>query len=225
MEIFWFIGLGVLIFIGAAILGGYLNAKRKAALREKAAELGLTYVDGKHPELAREFDWVEALRKGSRRYGFDLMLGKPSEWEVKIFSYHYQVQSSTSEGGSTVTHYYLSVFSMALPVAVPELRIFPEDVLSKVAQALGYEDIDFESHEFSKKFCVRSKDKKFAYAVCHPQMMEWMLGRPDLNMEMEGAHLALICSGKLTAQKVEPNLRRLLELRERMPDYLWEMLK
>ena len=39
----------------------------------------------------------------------------------------------------------------------------------------GYQDIKFESAEFSKTFCVRSPDKKFAYDVCNAKMMEYLL--------------------------------------------------
>jgi len=30
---------------------------------------------------------------------------------------------------------------------------------------------------------VRSRDKKFAYDVCHPRMMEYLLARRDLAIE------------------------------------------
>ena len=32
-------------------------------------------------------------------------------------------------------------------------------VFSKIAQAFGYDDIDFESHEFSRRVCVRAADR------------------------------------------------------------------
>jgi hypothetical protein len=90
-----------------------------------------------------------------------------------------------------------------------------------VLQAFGYDDIDFESHEFSRKFCVRSKDKKFAYDVCHARMIEYLLANDDLNIEIENMTLALAYSGVLKAEEIEPNLRRLVEVRELMPKYLF----
>ena len=84
----------------------------------------------------------------------------------------------------------------------------------------GYEDIDFESQEFSKAFCAREKDKQFAYDVCHPQMMDYLLANRNLNVELEGHALALTLGGRLVPQQIEFNLQRLLEIRARLPDYL-----
>ena len=94
-------------------------------------------------------------------------------------------------------------------------------MLSKIAQALGYDDIDFESAEFSRTFCVRSKDRKFAYDVCHAQMIEYLLANRDLSLEIEGPALALAFNRRLSAAEIETNLQRLLEIRLRLPEYLF----
>jgi hypothetical protein len=39
----------------------------------------------------------------------------------------------------------------------------------------GYGDIKFESAEFSKTFCLRTPDKKFAYDACNAKMIEYLL--------------------------------------------------
>lgn len=94
-------------------------------------------------------------------------------------------------------------------------------MLSKIAQAFGYEDVDFESAEFSRAFCVRAKDKKFAYDVCHAQMMEYLLANRDLSIEIENRALALAFGTRLSAADIESNLHRLLEIRSRLPEYLF----
>jgi hypothetical protein len=38
---------------------------------------------------------------------------------------------------------------------------------------------------------VRSPDKKFAYDVCHAQMMEYLLANRDLSIEIENEVIAL----------------------------------
>jgi hypothetical protein len=104
---------------------------------------------------------------------------------------------------------------------MPELVIGKEGLFSKVAQAFGYDDIDFESHEFSRKFCVRSGDKKFAYDVCNARMIEYLLSNTDLTIEIEGDALALSFGSRLAPEKIEPNLNRLITIRSLMPDYLF----
>jgi hypothetical protein len=108
-----------------------------------------------------------------------------------------------------------------LPGSFPELVIDKEGFFSKVAQALGYDDIDFESHEFSRKFRVRSSDKKFAYDVCNGQMIEYLLSNIDLSIEIEGEVMAISFRSRLSPEYIEPNLNRLVRVRSLMPDYLF----
>jgi hypothetical protein len=62
----------------------------------------------------------------------------------------------------------MSFFILSLQRSFPELIIEPEEAVSKFTQALGFADIAFESHEFSQKFHVHSRDKKFAYDCRNP---------------------------------------------------------
>ena len=120
-----------------------------------------------------------------------------------------------------VTRVSADTIVLQLPQSFPELTLSREGFLSKIAQAFGYDDIDFESKEFSDKFCVRSRDKKFAYDVCNPRMMEYLLANSDLALQIEGQALAFVCESKLDLNTIEPNLNRLAELRSHMLNYLF----
>ena len=137
------------------------------------------------------------------------------------FDYHYETHSRDSKGRRHTYHHYFSFFILLLPVRFPELRITHEGLFSKIAQAFGYADIDFESAEFSRAFCVRSTDKKFAYDVCHARMMEYLLANRDLSIEIENEALALAFDSRLAPEQIELNLQRLAEIRSRLPDYLF----
>ena len=110
---------------------------------------------------------------------------------------------------------------LKLPGYFPELVIGPEGIFSKIAQAVGYDDIDFESHEFSSTFCVRSADKKFAYDVCNARMIEYLLSNRDFSIEIENNVLAIAFSRCLAPESIEANLQRLVHVRSLMPDYLF----
>ena len=142
--------------------------------------------------------------------------------EVLVFDYHYETHSTNSKGHRTTHHHYFSFFMIFLPREFPELTICKEGFLSKIAQAVGYDDIDFESHEFSRRFCVRSRDKKFAYDVCNAQMIEYLLANTDLAVEIESNVLALGFGSRMNPQEIEHNLNRLIEVREKLPAYLFE---
>ncbi len=86
---------------------------------------------------------------------------------------------------------------------------------------MGYDDIDFESNEFSKNFCVRSKNKKFAYDFCNSQMIEYLMPHSNSNLEVEGQTLALIFNSTLEATNIQYRLDILLEIRKHIPDFVW----
>ena len=218
--IFIFI-LFVLLIIGGAIWAAIAARKRREELFELAARLGLNFRPGEDYELAERFAFLDHLAQGDNRYAFNVLSGTYRQNEVLVFDYHYETHSTDSKGNRQTHHHYFSFFILLLPASFPELKITREGLLSKIAQAIGYEDIDFESAEFSRSFCVRSKNRKFAYDVCNAQMMEYFLASRDLSLEIEGSALALAFDARLSAAEIEGNLQRLLEIRLRLPDYLF----
>ncbi len=214
----------IILFIGILIVGGIFSAisrkKRREAMTALAASLGLTFDPDRNRHLAGKYKFLNKLRSGSNRYAFNVLAGSYQGHEITAFDYHYETHSSSSKGGRRTHHHYFSFFILHLSVSCPELTIGPEGFLSKIAQAVGYDDVDFESHEFSRRFCVRSQDKKFAYDVCHARMIEYLLVNDDLVIEIEGQAMALYFSRRLKPECIKPNLERLIQLRDLMPEYL-----
>jgi len=209
------------IVIAALVFGALAARRRRQALAGLAARLGLRFDPDADHGLAGQFGFLDKLAMGDNRHAFNVLSGPFRGHEIMAFDYHYETHSTDSKGNRTTHHHYLSVFILFLPRSFPELRIVREGWFSKIAQVFGYDDIDFESAEFSRAFCVRSKDKKFAYDVCHTRMMEYLLANRDLSVEIENRALALVFEGQLSPQRIESNLARLLEIRSRLPDYLF----
>ena len=210
----------IVVFIAIAVVAmilGYLSAlKRREAMMAVATKLGLSFHYPKDRDIARRYKFLDKLRRGHNRYAYNILSGRHQKHEVILFDYHYQTGS-----GKDTHHYNISFFILHLTAIFPELVIGPEGFFSKIAQAIGYDDIDFESHEFSRRFCVRSKDKKFAYDVCNARMIEYLLSNADLTIEIEGDALAISFERRLTPEDIEPNLSRLVAVRSLMPDYLF----
>jgi len=215
MQPIFFIGFLALVIV-LGILGHLAAQKRRQAMMAVASRLGLRFDPNKSRDLARRFEFIDRMRAGQDRYAFNVISGNFQGHEVMAFDYHYRTGS-----GKDTQHHYLSFFILRLPRSFPELTIGPEGFFSKIAQAVGYDDIDFESHEFSRKFCVRSKDKKFAYDVCNAQMIEYFLANPDLTIEIELDSLAVAFQRRLKPEQIEPNLQRLIQVRSLIPDYLF----
>ncbi|PTX92857.1 hypothetical protein DB345_14500 [Spartobacteria bacterium LR76] len=213
---------GAAIVAAVALFDAWMEKKRREAFLALAAELGLEYSPERDRSLAERCSFLNLLVQGDNRYAQHIFTGMYEGLPTMVFEYHYETVSRSSKGGRTVHHHYLSVFLTRVPGPVPELTIRPEGFLSKAAQALGYDDIDFESAEFSRKYCVRSRDKRFAYDVCHPAVIELLLQHPGVDIEIEGYDMALIKEYGLESFEVAGNLDLLTRFRQLWPDHLKE---
>jgi hypothetical protein len=212
------------VLFGIAALGyvGYrFEKKRTEAFLLLAQRLGLRFAPGKDRTIPLRYGFLDALAKGDNRYAYNVMSGTYRDQPVQVFDYHYQHTSTDSKGRRTTHHTHFSYFALLLPVEFPELRVYPENFLSRIGQALGFDDIDFESVEFSRAFTVRSKDKKFAYDVCNARMMELMLQNTSMSLEIEAGCLAMGKATRLDPEKIQAELDRLIEVRLLMPEYLF----
>lgn len=220
MDVLLFIGF--LILVGGIAYISHLQAKkRREAFQAIATQYGFSFSPGRDRSFVRRFSFLEHMDDGSNRYAFNIMSG-PLEGQIAhVFDYHYETYSRDSKGRRSTRHHYFSIFTLALPKGFPELFITRETLFSKLGQALGFDDIDFESHEFSKRYAVKSRDKKFAYDFCNAQMIEFLLSQRDLIIEVEGDTLSLTFKGKLSPESIEPNIKRILHIRGLMPEYLF----
>ncbi len=214
--------VGFIAIIVVVSVLAYISArKRREAMAKLAAKLGLCFEPDKNWDTAQRYSFLDKLRAGSNRYAFNILSGNYKDYDVTVFDYHYETYSTDSKGHRQTHHHYFSFFILHLPTSFPELVIGSEGFFSKIAQAIGYDDIDFESYEFSRKFCVRSPDKKFAYDVCNARMIEYLLSNTDLTIEIEGGALAVSFSSRLSPEQIEPNLNRLITVRSFLPEYLF----
>ncbi len=207
-----------------AIVMGYLShlreKERREAFQTLAHELGMQYIprDGSIPT---RYGYLDALRVGTHRYAYNVLAGMWSGHPVQAFDYHYATRSTDSKGRRRTQHHHVSFFVLEQELDSPELRIYAEGFFSKLGQMLGFDDIDFESVEFSRAFCVRSEDKKFAYDICHARMMEYLLDHRDLSIEIEGPCVAIGFPTRLAVEDIPGRLDQLVEVRNLFPDYLY----
>jgi hypothetical protein len=216
--------------IGLAIYLSHLAAqKRREALAALAEELGWHFdpsVDRGHDD---EYAHFEIFRKGHSRVAYNTLRGVTEiggrTYPVKMGDFDYKITRSTGKSSQTTT-YTLSYLILRLPFdGVPDLVIRREGVFDRIAGALGFDDIDFESEEFSRRFYVKSSDKKFAYDVVHPRMMEWLLAKEVPMIDIEHGR----CCVALDRVRWEPHeftrwLRRMDEFFDQWPDYLTSRL-
>jgi hypothetical protein len=216
-----FIIVAVCIIV-AIVWGIYAGKKRRDAMGLLAGRLGLQFSHERNYQMAKQYAFLDKLDQGSNRYAYNIISGSFEAQQIHLFDYHYETYSTDSKGRRQTHHHHFSFFILKLERSFPELTIAKEGFLSKLAQAVGYDDIDFESHEFSRRFVVRSKDKKFAYDFCNAQMIDYLLGVQEIEIEVDSSSLALAFNRCLKVEEIEPRLRQLLEIRALMPNYLFD---
>lgn len=228
----WAIIHALIFLFGLLFLPYYIwkhyddQKKRSAEMAFMAKKMGMRL----DRPLDRRMDRVHRfLRKvrGSRRYALNVISGKCQGHSVTIFEYHYQryFRCKSYEYSKFIEHNYLSYFVLDLENEFPVLTIKEEKpasrILARLADALGRGDIDFESHEFSKQYDVRSVHKKFAYDFCNTKMMEYLLEKKSVPIEVEREALAICYPDGIDQFEIKARLDHLVNIRKRMPEYLF----
>lgn len=181
----------VLLGVGVAIYYSWkIEEERRRALAALAADLGLSFDPSKDRDHDERYANFEIFRRGHSRAAYNTLTGSlpinGNDHPVVLGDFTYKVTSSNGKS-STTTTYRFSYLILHLPLpGVPDLLIRPEHIFDKLGSALGFDDIDFESAEFSRKFLVKSPDKRFAYDVITPRMMEFLMqatGAPAIDLE------------------------------------------
>lgn len=216
---FVFMAIVVLVIV-AAIYNAIAQRKRREGLFLLAQRLGLAFRAGRDRTIPGRFGFLKQLSQGDDRYATNVLSGYYQHNQILAFDYHFATYHTDKNGTHKDDHWF-SFFILTMPAKFPDLTIRRENFFTKVAEVFGYQDIEFESAEFSKAFNVRSPDKKFAYDVCNAQMMEYLLGNRDLSVEIENEVIALAFKNRLAVGQFEFNLQRLVEIRSHLPEYLF----
>jgi hypothetical protein len=219
MPDFLIVLLIIAAVVGAIVYSVRMARKRREAMAALAASLGFRFEPANDASVDEQYRFLGRLKQGANRYAFNRMTGDYRGHAVDVFDYHYETYSHSKRGRRT-HHHYFSFFILHVADYFPELTISHEHLFAKIGQFLGFDDIDFESAEFSDAFSVKSKDKKFAYDICHARTMEFLLANRDLSIEIDAHCLSLFFGQRLAPERIRPNLDRLVKLRELIPDYV-----
>jgi hypothetical protein len=135
-----------------------------------------------------------------------------------------ETRGSGKDRRTTTTEF--SYVVVALPYPTPKLQIRREGLLDKLAGVFGFDDIDFESAEFSRRFHVTSKDRKFAYDLVTPKMIDFLMTHDVPPIELDvGVVLWTDGATSWTAPQHEQRLRELRAFLELWPQHLVERLE
>lgn len=214
-----------LLILFAAIVLGAIGAtqrrkqedQRSLQLKNLSARLGFENFDARpNREFVSAWGFLHCLAQGENRYAFNILEGTYHDQKLFVFDYHFQ----TGSGKNQDDRYY-TILMLIVPEAFSKILIQPQDMLGRIEGVFDAENIKFESAEFSRRYQVHCPDKKFAYDVCNPQMMEYLLANPGLAIEIQGPVISLAFTPQMPVSDIEPNLQRIAQIRALLPQYLF----
>lgn len=210
-ALFVFIGIPCIIYARAAA------RKRMAGLSEIAERFNLDFNPGEDYDLAGQFEFVAISKRPENCTVSNVLSGKYQDHDVLAFDFRYE----TSTQNDSAQH-ECSVFVLKTPATFPDLTIQHAGLVIRTLVAGRPDLVKLESVEFSKHFLVSCTDKKFAYDVCTSEMMQYLLGQSDLDFRIKNQFITLVFCSRLSADKIEINLQRLVQIRSRLPEYLFK---
>ncbi len=193
------------LVIVAIIAAQAAAKKRREAFAQLAASLGYTYEPGPFKDFDDRYPRFECFRRGHSRQGLNFVHGPlrsaPDRGRCLLGEYQFSETHSNGKSTNTVTFRFGFVIVETRWTSMPDVLVRPENFFDKMAGVLGFDDIDFESAEFSRKWMVKSSDKRFAYDLIDARMMEYLMGQGTPMIDIGGQ---AICFWYSQTTRLEP---------------------
>lgn len=192
----------VVVALAGVGVSYWLKQKRRDELAAYAHEHGLVY----SPIDTYGLDSLpfHLFKQGEGRGCENVLTGRWNDVPVTGADYWYYTESTDSEGHRNKTYHRFSVVVCELGAWLPSVQIGHENMLTRLADHLGFDDIDFESEEFNRRFRVKSKDREFAFKLLDAPMISWLLHTAgDHCYEVSGNHL-LVYRSKVAPAELTP---------------------
>lgn len=192
--------------IGGILLGMALFICGIIAFGLIIARIGGPWVDRANAKLAREqagaerYGWLpgtdadgQLLAAGCRIFAPDgrlrrILVGEYQGRPIRMAEFVY------TEGGRLPSTSVNHLVAIELPVRLPalavghDLDIRAESVLDeRAAVEPRMERVEGESENFNRQFRAAALDARYASAVLHPRMMEWLLEQQPVNFWLSGS--------------------------------------
>lgn len=207
--------LFILIAIGAIILSVWFSRQRAKEWLEFSTQHGFNYFSKDTEDLPSRYSDFNLFNQGHSRKAYNVCTGANHGIKLCLFDYQY----TTGSGKNQQTHYRTVLITDKRFLFQP-LDIRPENIFDKIGAAIGFDDIDFESAEFSRRFYVKSPDKKFAYDIIHPRMMEFLLETKNLTIEARGTEVLFHHGKQLKMAELEILIMEAEGFYKQIPDYM-----
>ena len=213
-------GLFVVLICIAAIYSWNQEEKRRTALKAWCQRQGWSLLGHSVRGWEVDFPGIKLFKQGYGQEGDNIITGHFRGRPVTLMDYEY----TTKSGKSRTTHRY-GVTILACDFPTVPLQIRREYLFDRVGEFLGAGDIDFESAEFSRKFHVKSSDRKWAYDIVHNRTMEYLLEAPEFSIEFGFGEIVISQKGRCSPEQYEDQVAMAMKLYELIPEYVIKQMK
>lgn len=234
-----FVAIGAVILIVGLILNRQAQARmlaREAALAGFASENGFEFsaagLSSDHPggfwaqllqtqpseeeSFVGVFSKFEPFDEGDSPNVENLMVRRKGGADWYLFDYTYEITRTDGDSSSTTTYPH-TVAVVRLPLALPALRMSRETLSTKL---FGSADVQFESEEFNKRYFVQCEDKKSAFDILHPKVIDWLVSLPMMTWQMAGPFILIFVPEKTTVEGYRFLLSTLEQFVSQVPGYV-----
>jgi hypothetical protein len=207
----------IALAVGLIIIAAHQAKKRREAFAAFAAQLGMGFQPDPGDELHQQFEamGLSPFGQGHSRRASNLLFGRRGGVDWEAFDYRY----TTGSGKNKSTHHYGIVAAKVL-LAFPPTRVRPEGAFDKLKALFGFEDINFESDAFSRRYHVNSADRRRAYDLIHPQMIEYLMNIEPRDWQLAGPVVMLTALGSHEPNEILREMQLIEQFLARVPDYL-----
>lgn len=211
----------IILAVGVGIfLAWQAEKKRREALLLWATRRGWNMLPGKSKTMHQDFSGLKVFQKGHSRSAKNIIKGEFEGRAVSLMDYRYVVghgkNRSTHNRGVVILHCDFPTIPMS---------IRRENPFDKVGEFFGADDIDFESAEFSRKFYVKSADRKWASDVIHTRTMDYLLNAPSLTVEFGFMEIAVYKTGKFDSESYQVALEMARQMHQLVPEFVIRQMK
>jgi hypothetical protein len=207
--------------VAALVIAGigysyYATKKRREAMMEATESMGLTFFPDGDEDLLERLSLFKLFNQGHSRKMKNLIQGDSGEVKIAIFDYHY-----TTGGGKNSQHHHQSIVALqSSQLICPDFTMRPEGMFDKIGSALGFQDIDFESHElFSRSFVLQGSNEEAIRSYFDQSVLDFFAAKPGISVEAQTGTLFFYRARKrIQPHEIKDNLAQAYEVYGMMVD-------
>jgi hypothetical protein len=170
-----------------------MEKQRTEALAAAAQAMGFAFEPVGDLDVMKGFGDLPLYNRGHSKRVSNVMSGKAGERELKLFDYRY------TTGGGKNSHTFSQTVALFPQGAagLPDFVLAPENILHKIGQMFGYQDIDFDSSpDFSSHYLLRGPDEMAIRSAFGAAALAYFGQERGWHVELAGGNIGIYRSGK-----------------------------